>query len=126
MASVSMNLSIFPPKLYIYILFKLFTYLFLAALGLHCCPWAFSGCGKRGLLSGCRAQASYCAGLPCCRAQSPEGTGFLSCRTQAQLPQSMRNLPSPGIKPVAPELADRLPTTGPPEKSKFVYFRFHM
>ena len=25
-------------------------YLFLAALGLHCCPWAFSSCGERGLL----------------------------------------------------------------------------
>ena len=25
-------------------------YLFLAALGLRCCTWAFSGCGERGLL----------------------------------------------------------------------------
>ena len=25
-------------------------YLFLAALGLHCCVWAFSSCGKLGLL----------------------------------------------------------------------------
>ena len=25
-------------------------YLFLAALGLHCCAWAFSSCGERGLL----------------------------------------------------------------------------
>ena len=29
-------------------LFNLF--LFLAALGLHCCTWAFSSCGERGLL----------------------------------------------------------------------------
>ena len=28
----------------------LFIYLFLAALGLHCCAWAFSSCGERGLL----------------------------------------------------------------------------
>ena len=27
-----------------------FIYLFLAALGLHCCPRAFSSCGERGLL----------------------------------------------------------------------------
>ena len=27
-----------------------FIYLFLAALGLHCCTWAFSSCGERGLL----------------------------------------------------------------------------
>ena len=25
-------------------------YLFLAVLGLHCCAWAFSSCGERGLL----------------------------------------------------------------------------
>ena len=25
-------------------------YLFLAALGLPCCAWAFSSCGKQGLL----------------------------------------------------------------------------
>ena len=25
-------------------------YLFLAALGLRCCAWAFSSCGERGLL----------------------------------------------------------------------------
>ena len=28
----------------------LFIYLFLAALGLRCCAWAFSSCGERGLL----------------------------------------------------------------------------
>ena len=27
-----------------------FIYLFLAALGLCCCTWAFSSCGRRGLL----------------------------------------------------------------------------
>ena len=30
--------------------FIYFTYLFLAALGLHCCACAFSSCGERGLL----------------------------------------------------------------------------
>ena len=28
----------------------MFIYLFLAALGLCCCAWAFSSCGERGLL----------------------------------------------------------------------------
>ena len=28
----------------------LFIYLFLVALGLHCCAWAFSSCGEWGLL----------------------------------------------------------------------------
>ena len=29
---------------------NLFIYLFLAALGLRCCVWAFSSCGEWGLL----------------------------------------------------------------------------
>ena len=28
----------------------IYLFLFLAVLGLHCCAWAFSSCGKRGLL----------------------------------------------------------------------------
>ena len=31
-------------------LINLFIYVFLAALGLRCCLWAFSSCGKWGLL----------------------------------------------------------------------------
>ena len=31
--------------------FLRFTYLFLAALGLHCCMQAFSSCSKRGLVA---------------------------------------------------------------------------
>ena len=33
-----------------FFLINLFIYLFLAALGLHCCVRAFSSCGERGLL----------------------------------------------------------------------------
>ena len=40
-------------------------YLFLAALGLHCCAWAFSSCSKWGLLSSCSAQASHCGSFSC-------------------------------------------------------------
>ena len=29
----------------------IYLFLFLAALVPHCCPWAFSSCGERGLLS---------------------------------------------------------------------------
>ena len=32
------------------IFFNIFIYLFLAVLGLRCCAWAFSSCGKRRLL----------------------------------------------------------------------------
>ena len=31
-------------------IYLLYFYLFLAALGLCCCTWAFSSCGERGLL----------------------------------------------------------------------------
>ena len=35
---------------YYYLLIKIyFIYLFLIALGLRCCTWAFSSCGERGL-----------------------------------------------------------------------------
>ena len=43
-------------------------YLFMAALGLHRCPWAFSSCGEQELVSSCGARASYCGGFSCCRA----------------------------------------------------------
>ena len=45
-------------------------YLFLAALGLLCCAWAFSSCGKWGLLFCCGAQASHCRGFSCCGARA--------------------------------------------------------
>ena len=38
------------PFLKNYLLFIYFIYLFLAALGLHCCVWVFSSCGEWGLL----------------------------------------------------------------------------
>ena len=30
--------------------YLIFFFFFLAVLGLHCCVWAFSSCGERGLL----------------------------------------------------------------------------
>ena len=43
--------SLHPSLLFFFNLKKyLFIYLFLAALGLHCCAWAFSRCGEQGLL----------------------------------------------------------------------------
>ena len=37
-------------NLFIYLFIYLFMYLFWAELTLHCCTWAFSSCGKQGLL----------------------------------------------------------------------------
>ena len=46
------NLNHYYPSSYSCCFFKLIylIYLFLAALGLHCCVWAFSSRGERGLL----------------------------------------------------------------------------
>ena len=56
-------------------------YLFLAALGLRCCAWAFSSCGER---------ASHCGGFSCCRAPAlgmkasvVVARGLSSCGSQA-------------------------------------------
>ena len=59
-----------------------FIYLLLAALGLHCCSWAFPTCSRRGLLSSCGAQASHYGGFPFWGAWTPR-TGFSSCGTWA-------------------------------------------
>ena len=44
--------------------------LFLAALCLRCCMWAFSSGSEWGLLSNCGAWASPCSVLSCCTAQA--------------------------------------------------------
>ena len=43
----SVTVSYFLPKLEDFLFFLIY---FLAALGLHCCVWASSSCGERGLL----------------------------------------------------------------------------
>ena len=49
----------------------LFSYLFLAALGLCCCMQALSSCREQELLRDCSAQASLCSGFSCCEARAP-------------------------------------------------------
>ena len=44
-------------------------YSFLVVLGLCCCAWAFSSCGKWGLLSSDSVKASHCSGFSYCKAQ---------------------------------------------------------
>ena len=61
----------------------LFIYLLLAALGVFCCAWASSDCGKQGLFSSCGVQASHCGGFSFCRARALECTGFSSCGASA-------------------------------------------
>ena len=44
--------------------------------GSSCCTRSFSSCSKQGLLSGCSAWASHCAGFSCCRAWTLGHKGF--------------------------------------------------
>ena len=72
------NINIITPALK-----KLFIYIFLAALGLRCCAWAFSSCCEEGLLSGCGVQASHCSDFSCCRAQALGCMGSSTCNAWA-------------------------------------------
>ena len=115
--------------------FYKFIYLFLAALGLHCCALAFSSCGERGLLFVAVrrlliAVASLCyrawalgmqdsvvvsCRLSSCGSRALEGR-LSSCGTWAQLLRGMWDLPGPGLEPMSPALAGRFLTTAPPGK----------
>ena len=75
-----------------FFLFNKFTYLFLAALGLRCCEWAFSSCGERRLLFVVvrGLLISHCSGFSCCGAQAPgarasvvAARGLSSCGSRA-------------------------------------------
>ena len=87
----------------------LFFRFLLAALGLHCLPWAFSGCGAwaphRGAFSWCGGQALGLEGISSC------GCGLSGRDARASSLFGIWNLPRPGIKPVPPALADRLLTS---------------
>ena len=111
-------------------LINYFIYLFLAALGLHCCVRAFSSCGEQGLLfvvvrGLLIAVASLVAEhrLQARGLQQLQHTGswaiecrLSSCGTRAQLLRGMWDLPGPGLKPVSPALAGGFLTTAPPGK----------
>ena len=58
-------------------------YLFLVALGLCCCAWAFSSCRERGLLSHCGAWPSHCSGFSCGGTWDLGRVGFSSWGVQA-------------------------------------------
>ena len=101
--------------LFYFILFILFIYLFLAALGLRFCVRAFSSCGKRGpLFIAVRGPLTITASV---FAEHRLQTRRLSsCGSRAQLLRGMWDPPRPGLEPVSPALAGRFSTTAPPGK----------
>ena len=94
-------------------------------LGLHCCTWAFSSCGKQGLLF-----VEVCGLLMVVASLVALGTWasvaverrLSSCGSRPSLLRGMWGLPGPGIKPVSPALAGGFLTTAPPGKSRRQYF----
>ena len=79
-------------------------YLFLAALGLHCCAWTLS-CGEGELLSSCTHFSLRW--LLLLGSTGSRGVGSVA----------LWYLPRPGIKPMSPVLTGRFLTIGTPGKS---------
>ena len=87
----------------------------MAVLGLRFCAKALPSCGKRGpLFIAVRGPLTIAASLV---AEHRLQTRRLSsCGSRAQSLRGMWDLPRPGLEPVSPALAGRLPTTAPPGK----------
>ena len=94
---------------------SIFTYLFLAVLGLCCCRWAFSSCDEQRLTLLCGARASHCRGFSCYRALGSRVHGLQSLQHHGL--KCMWDLPRPGIELVSPTLPGGFLSTVPPEKS---------
>ena len=103
-----------------FFLINLLINLFLAVLGLRLCARAFPSCGKRWpLLIAVRGPLTIAASLV---AEHRLQTHRLSsCGPQAQPLCGMWDLPRPGLEPVSPALAGRLPTTAPPGKPQAIF-----
>ena len=85
-------------------LFKILIY-FLVALGLRCCPRAFSLLRWAGSTLGCTLQVLE--------------HGLSGCGAQASLLCGVWDLARPEMEPTSPALADGFLTTGPPGKSLY-------
>ena len=90
-------------------------------LGLRFCARALSSCGKQGPLFIAVRGPLTIAASPAVehRLQTRRLSNFGS---QAQPLHGMWDPPRPGLEPVSPTLAGRLPTTVPPGKPQIAYF----
>ena len=100
-----------------------FIYLFIfAVLGLRFCARAFSSCGERGpLFIAVRGPLTITASVVENRLQTRR---LSSCGSWAHLLRGMWDPPRPGLEPVSPALAGRLPTTAPPGKPYNCFLNF--
>ena len=89
----------------------------MAVLGLRFCARAFSSCGKQGpLFIAVRRPLTIVASLVA--EHRLQTCRLSSCGSRAQLLRGMRDPPGPGLEPVSPAPAGRLPTTVPPGKPR--------
>ena len=93
----------------------------MAVLGLHFCARALPSCGKRGPLfiavRGPLATAAPPVAEHRLQTHRPSNRG-----TGAQSLRGTWDPPRPGLEPVSPALAGRLPTTAPPGKPRSSLF----
>ena len=87
----------------------------MTVLGLRFCARALSSCGKWGpLFIAVRRPLTIAASLVA--EHRPQTRRLSNCGPQAQSLRGMWDPPRPGLEPVSPALAGRLPTTAPPGK----------
>ena len=99
-----------------YFVFKFSPFIsFMAVLGPRLRARALSSCGKQGtLLIAVRGPLTIAASLVA--EHRLQMRRLSNCGSRAQPLRSMRDPPRPGLEPVSPALAGRLPTTAPPGK----------
>ena len=111
----------------------MYLFIYLAALGLCCCAWAFSSCGEQGLLfiavRGLLIAVASLVAEHWFQVHGVQQLWLVGSRAQAQqlwhtglVLHGTWDLPRPGLEPVCPELAGGFLTTAPPGKSQMRKF----
>ena len=106
------------------IIFKIYLFIFLAALSLCCCMWAFSSYSELGLW-GCSLFSKLFLLCLIVMASLVAKLGPQCAWVSGVVVQDLaapRHDPRPGIKPMSPALASGFLTPGPPGKSS-VFFK---
>ena len=97
-------------------------YLFLAALGLCCCAWAFSRCGEWWLLFVAVHGLLIVVASLCCGARALGVWASVVVAHGLSCSAAMWDLPGPGLELMFPVLAGRFLTTVPPGKPLYLIF----
>ena len=100
---------------FFFLILFIYLFIYLAVLGLRFCARAFSSCSERGpLFMAVRGPLTIVASLVA--EHRLQMRRLSSCGSRAQSLHGMWDSPRPGLEPVSPAPAGRLPTTEPPGK----------